>query len=57
MTLQFRMGGWRVGKRQWCVRKRTCAEADDVSTITIDVANVPEYSFLITIIPVSFEMQ
>ena len=57
MTLQFRMGGWRVGKRQWCARKRTCAEADDVSTITIDVANVPEYSFLITIIPVSFGMQ
>ena len=57
MTLQFRMGGWRVGKRQWCARKRICAEADDVSTITIDVANVREHSFLITIIPVSFGMQ
>ena len=57
MTLQFRMGGWRVGKRQWCARKRICAEADDVSTITIDVANVRECSFLITIIPVSFGMQ
>ena len=37
MTLQLRIGGWRVGRRLMvCEKKRLYAEADDVSTATIE---------------------